>query len=140
MGVGHTITLADISLCCTLVDGMKLVLDEGFRKPYLNLMRWFNLCTQQPEFSSVIGKVALCSNANKASAPKQDKQAEQAGGKKGQQKPKEQAAQDQAEQAGGKKGQQKPKEQAEKKKAKKEGKKKGGDEKAAEKKPAAAPA
>ena len=40
--VGHAITLADISLCCALVDGMKLVLDEEFRKPFANMMRWLS--------------------------------------------------------------------------------------------------
>merc|ERR1712176_510657 len=42
--VGHSITLADISVCCALLDGMKLVLDEGLRKKFGNLMRWFNHC------------------------------------------------------------------------------------------------
>merc|ERR1712194_500211 len=45
--VGHTITLADISVCCALVDGMKTVLGEDFRKPFGNVMRWFNLCLAQ---------------------------------------------------------------------------------------------
>lgn len=68
--VGHTMTLADISVCCALVDGMKLVLDDDFRKPFKNLMRWFNLCISQPEFKSVLGEVKLCSagKASKASA------------------------------------------------------------------------
>merc|ERR1712060_846366 len=129
--VGHTITLADISLCCSLLDGMKLVLDEAFRKPYANLMRWFNLCVEQPEFASVIGKVVLCSGGNnKASAPKQYKQEEQPGGKKKEQEGKKAAKEQPAKNA--------PKEAAPKKKGKKEGKKEGGKEKAAEKAPAEA--
>merc|ERR1712066_262529 len=58
--VGHTITLADISVACALVDGMKHVLDDAFRQPYGNLMRWFNLCIAQPEFKAVLGQVTLC--------------------------------------------------------------------------------
>ena len=34
---GHTITLADISVCCALVDGMQKVFDEGIRKEQLVL-------------------------------------------------------------------------------------------------------
>merc|ERR1712066_176353 len=74
--VGHTITLADISLFCALLDGMQLVLDEGFRKPFTNLMRWFNLCLAQPEFSAVLGAVKLCGaatgSAKKDPAPKKE--------------------------------------------------------------------
>merc|ERR1712187_978498 len=64
--VGHQITLADISVCCALIDGMELVLDPAFRQSYGNLMRWFNLCLAQPEFAAVLGKVQLCSAAGAA--------------------------------------------------------------------------
>lgn len=66
--VGHQITLADISVCCALVDGMRLVLDAEFRKPFGNLMRWFNLCLSQPEFAAIIGKVDLCGKAAQTAA------------------------------------------------------------------------
>merc|ERR1719277_2233030 len=46
--VGHTVTLADISICAALTDGMRLVFDADFRKQYGNVMRWFNLCLAQP--------------------------------------------------------------------------------------------
>merc|ERR1712113_965011 len=46
--VGHTISLADIAVCCSLVDGMKLVFDAEYRKQFGNLMRWFNHCLMQP--------------------------------------------------------------------------------------------
>merc|ERR1740123_2782608 len=78
--VGHQITLADITVCCALVDGFKLVLDEQFRKPFGNLMRWFTLCLAQPEFKSVLGEVTLCGSgggkkgqaAKKEAAPKKE--------------------------------------------------------------------
>merc|ERR1712194_911567 len=73
--VGHTITLADISVCCALVDGMKTVLGEDFRKPFGNVMRWFNLCLARPEFAAVLGQVKLCGAAPKgaaAAAPKKE--------------------------------------------------------------------
>merc|ERR1719221_809852 len=52
---------------------MKLVFDDDFRKPYGKVMRWFNLCLAQPEFSVVVGQVKLCGNAQTATAkPKQE--------------------------------------------------------------------
>merc|ERR1712176_748626 len=80
---GHCITLADISLCCALLDGMRLVLDAEFRKPFGNLMRWFNTCIAQPQFASVIGNVTFCDNSSGAPVPKQAKQ------EGGQKKPKD---------------------------------------------------
>merc|ERR1719195_1902547 len=67
--VGHSVTLADISVCCALVDGMSLVLDESIRKEFGNVMRWFDLCLAQQEFSDVLGKVKLCAGAGGAKAP-----------------------------------------------------------------------
>merc|ERR1712060_951723 len=55
--VGNSVTLADISVCCALVDGFRLCLDEKFRKPFGCLMRWFNLMMMQPEFKAVLGEV-----------------------------------------------------------------------------------
>mmetsp|Transcript_77997 Transcript_77997/g.252186 ORF Transcript_77997/g.252186 Transcript_77997/m.252186 type:complete len:440 (-) Transcript_77997:266-1585(-) len=70
--VGHTITLADVSLFCALLDGMSLVLDDAFRKPFGNVMRWFTLCLAQPEFKAVVGDVKLC-GGGAAGAAKADK-------------------------------------------------------------------
>eukprot|EP00929_Paragymnodinium_shiwhaense_P020921 TRINITY_DN1378_c0_g3_i1.p1 TRINITY_DN1378_c0_g3~~TRINITY_DN1378_c0_g3_i1.p1 ORF type:complete len:460 (-),score=173.80 TRINITY_DN1378_c0_g3_i1:71-1450(-) len=78
--VGHHVTLADICICCALAEGVKLVLDEAFRKPFPNLMRWLTLCLQQPEFQSVLGDVGFCKTAASAiepSAKGQDKKKEQ---------------------------------------------------------------
>ncbi|CAJ1405331.1 unnamed protein product [Effrenium voratum] len=57
--VGNSITLADISVCCALIDAMRHVFDGKFLKPFPNLMRWFKLCVSQPEFAKVLGKVAV---------------------------------------------------------------------------------
>jgi len=70
--VGHQITLADISVCCAVVDGLSLVLDADFRKPYPNFMRWFDLCMLQPEFAKILGKVQLCCGVTRAAAPKRE--------------------------------------------------------------------
>jgi glutathione S-transferase len=73
--VGHGFTLADISISCALVDGMRLVIDEPMRKQYPNLMRWFNLCTIQPEFVSILGKVSLLTGSSSAAAAASPKEA-----------------------------------------------------------------
>lgn len=39
---------------------MKLIMDAKFRKPFPNVMRWFNTCVNQPEFAAVVGQVVLC--------------------------------------------------------------------------------
>jgi len=96
--VGHTITLADISVCCALLDGMTLVLDESYRKPFANLMRWFNLCIEQPEFKAVLGAVKLCRGAGAAAQggkqeakPKQEEKPKQEAAAKQEAKPKQEA-------------------------------------------------
>eukprot|EP00933_Yihiella_yeosuensis_P023663 TRINITY_DN1840_c1_g1_i1.p1 TRINITY_DN1840_c1_g1~~TRINITY_DN1840_c1_g1_i1.p1 ORF type:complete len:443 (-),score=162.92 TRINITY_DN1840_c1_g1_i1:167-1495(-) len=113
--VGHSITLADISLCCALVDGMQLVFDDNFRKPFGNVMRWFSLCISQPEFKAVLGDVKLCGGSGK--------------GAKAEAAPKKEAAK---KEAAPKKEAAAKKEAAPKKEAKKDDKKK--DDKKAEKK------
>jgi len=61
--VGHQITLADVCVCCSLLDGLKYVFDENFRQPFGNVMRWFNLCVAQKEFADVLGKIEMCAGA-----------------------------------------------------------------------------
>lgn len=58
--VGDQITLADITLACTLLYPFKLVCDKAFVKPYGNVVRWFLTCVNQPEFAKVVGKVDMC--------------------------------------------------------------------------------
>jgi len=74
--VGDSITLADISVCCALVDGMKHVFDGKYLKPFPNLLRWFALCVNQPEFKKILGEVKIPSGeAGKAptkDAPKKE--------------------------------------------------------------------
>lgn len=58
--VGHQITLADICIACALVEGFQFCFDENFRKPYVNVLRWFETCVNQPEFHAVTGQVEFC--------------------------------------------------------------------------------
>jgi len=58
--VGHTVTLADITVVSALVYPFKFVADGKYRSAFPNVMRWFDTCVNQPEFASVIGAVPLC--------------------------------------------------------------------------------
>jgi len=57
--VGEGITAADVVVCCSLLNGFKLVFDSAFLEPFANVMRWFRTCVAQPDFTAVIGATAL---------------------------------------------------------------------------------
>jgi len=59
--VGERLTLADIAVACTLLNLYKHVLDSAFRKPFLNVTRWFTTVINQPNAKAVIGALTLCS-------------------------------------------------------------------------------
>jgi elongation factor 1-gamma len=58
--VNDKVTLADITIASALVYPFKLVCDEEYRKPFGNVLRWFNDCVSADEFKAVIGSVTLC--------------------------------------------------------------------------------
>ncbi|KAJ9593304.1 hypothetical protein L9F63_015124 [Diploptera punctata] len=58
--VGERITLADISVACTLLQLYQYVLDPSFRKPYQNVNRWFTTIINQPQVKTIIGDFKLC--------------------------------------------------------------------------------
>eukprot|EP01035_Chromulina_nebulosa_P020207 gene20207-26231_t len=55
--VGESISLADITIATTLIYPLKFVLDGEFRKPFVNVIRWFDTLVNQPEFIAVVGTV-----------------------------------------------------------------------------------
>lgn len=59
--VGERLTLADIVLFCTLLHSYQHVLDPKVRSQVTNVTRWFNTLLHQPEVSSVIPALTLCS-------------------------------------------------------------------------------
>merc|ERR1711990_85084 len=61
--VGERVTLADITVACTLLNLYKMVMDNKFRKGYAHTNRWFNTIVNQPEFKKVAGDVELCTKA-----------------------------------------------------------------------------
>ncbi|NXA57189.1 EF1G factor, partial [Nothocercus julius] len=58
--VGERVSLADISVVCTLLWLYKQVLEPAFRQPFVNVNRWFVTCLNQPQFKAVLGDVKLC--------------------------------------------------------------------------------
>merc|ERR1719309_505361 len=58
--VGERISLADISVCCTLLHLYQYVLDPNFRKRFVNANRWFTTMVNQPQVKAVIGEFKLC--------------------------------------------------------------------------------
>jgi len=82
--VGDQITLADIVVASTLLYPMKLVCDKAYLKPFVNVVRWFQTCVNQPAFTAVIGKVEMCkkeltaAGQAKAPAPEAPKKKEKA--------------------------------------------------------------
>jgi glutathione S-transferase len=57
--VGHQVTLADITIACSLMDGFVHVMDKAFRDKFPNLVRWFQTCMAQPQFQKVLGTVTM---------------------------------------------------------------------------------
>ncbi|XP_055521264.1 elongation factor 1-gamma, partial [Leucoraja erinacea] len=58
--VGERVTLADITLVCSLLWLYKQVLEPSFRQSFTNTNRWFVTCVNQPQFKAVLGQVNLC--------------------------------------------------------------------------------
>ena len=59
--VGDQITLADITLWCSLLHLYRLVLDASARAQYTNLTRWFTTLANQSHFKAVLGdKMSFC--------------------------------------------------------------------------------
>nr|KAF6275387.1 eukaryotic translation elongation factor 1 gamma [Myotis myotis] len=58
--VGERVTLADITVVCTLLWLYKQVLEPSFRQAFPNTNRWFLTCINQPQFRAVLGEVKLC--------------------------------------------------------------------------------
>merc|ERR1711962_402809 len=86
--VGESVTLADIAVACTLLNLYKQVMDPNFRKPFMNVTRWFTTVINQPNAKGVLGAVALCSKMAEFDAKKF---AEFSGKGAGDEKPKEEA-------------------------------------------------
>merc|ERR1711874_701512 len=68
--VGERLTLADIAVATTMLSLYKQVLDPNFRKPFLNVTRWFTTVINQPNAQAVLGEVTLCTKMAEFDAKK----------------------------------------------------------------------
>merc|ERR1712128_192526 len=84
--VGERLTLADIAVACTLLNLYKQVLDPAFRKPFLNVTRWFTTVINQPNAKAVIGSFTLCSKMAEFDSKKFAEFSGKGGDKKGKEK------------------------------------------------------
>ncbi|KRT81537.1 Glutathione S-transferase, partial [Oryctes borbonicus] len=58
--VGERITLADITIACTLLHCYTTVFDPEYRKSFANVNRWFLTVVNQPQVKGVVSDVKLC--------------------------------------------------------------------------------
>ncbi len=86
--VGSCITLADITLVCSLDLGFRMVFDPAYRAKFPNVTRWFTTCVNQPEFVAIMGPVELCAKMQEAKAPAKPKAEPKAKKEKPKQEPK----------------------------------------------------
>merc|ERR1711910_88532 len=68
--VGERLSVADIAVACTLLSLYKQVLEPAFRKPFVNVTRWFTTVVNQPNATAVLGQVNLCAKMAEFDAKK----------------------------------------------------------------------
>merc|ERR1712087_410952 len=68
--VGERLSLADIAVATTMLSLYKQVLDPAFRKPFVNVTRWFTTVVNQPNAKAVLGQVTLCTKMAEFDAKK----------------------------------------------------------------------
>merc|ERR1712083_622119 len=68
--VGERLSLADIAVACTMLSLYKQVLELAFRKPFVNVTRWFTTVVNQPNVKEVLGQVTLCAKMAEFDAKK----------------------------------------------------------------------
>merc|ERR1712006_81383 len=97
--LGHGVTLADITVVCTILYPMKFLCAPDYLKSFPNVVRWFTTCVNQPQMKRVLGEVVLAkeelSSATISTATtggKKDKKGKkEKGGDKGEKKDKPKA-------------------------------------------------
>jgi len=70
--VGERLTLADITVSCSLHPLFNNVLSAEWRAPYTNVVRWYVTCMNQPNFKKVFGECVLAAEEAKPAQPKKE--------------------------------------------------------------------
>lgn len=68
--VGERVTLADITVVCTLLWLYKQILEPSFHQAFPNNNHCFLACINQPQFCAVLGEVKLCEKVAQFDAKK----------------------------------------------------------------------
>jgi elongation factor 1-gamma len=88
--VGERITLADVTVACTLLHLYSKVMDPAYRKPYTHVNRWFTTIVNQPQFKAINGEPVICDKATEVDHKKFQAQQQQQQSGKGKDNKKEQ--------------------------------------------------
>jgi elongation factor 1-gamma len=70
--VGNCVTLADISLCVTMVDLFTTVFAPKYIKNFGTALRWFTTVVNQPLVKEVVGEVVFATRETQAPKPKKE--------------------------------------------------------------------
>jgi len=84
--VTRRITIADLYITFALLPFISDYCDNGFRKGYPNVFRWFETVTNQPAFIEVIGQITYTCNKNPLPPVKKGQQQQKKGGGGGKKK------------------------------------------------------
>ncbi|ORX71757.1 glutathione S-transferase domain-containing protein [Anaeromyces robustus] len=71
--VGERVTLADITVFCSLLQLYQQVFDQTFRSAYTNVNRWFLTLANKKQFKNVLGEIKLCEVQAQYVPPKKEK-------------------------------------------------------------------
>jgi len=71
--VTRKVSIADLGLAFAMLHFVIDYADNGFRKQYTNVFRWFETVTGQPSFVEVLGQVTYCSKNPLPPPPKKEK-------------------------------------------------------------------
>jgi elongation factor 1-gamma len=67
---GQRLSLADISVACTLADMFRELLAPYATKSCPNVLRWFKTVINQPAVAEIVGEVVFCTKEKQAPKPK----------------------------------------------------------------------
>jgi len=75
--VNRRVTIADLGVVFALLPIIIDYCDNGFRKQYSNVFRWFETVVNQPSFVEVMGQIAYCNKNPLPPVPKKQAPAKQ---------------------------------------------------------------
>lgn len=89
--VGHSVTLADIIMTCTLAFGFSRILTKSFTSEFPHVERYFWTMVNQPNFSKIMGEVKQTDSVPPVPSAKKPAPAKEAAKPKAKDEPKKEA-------------------------------------------------